>query len=60
MDSDFDSDSTDRSTGDYILFAATFVGYLLLLAGIEISAPALAVLGFALTLFSVLLSGLGL
>ncbi len=56
MDSEFDS--TDRTAPDYVLFALTFLGSLILLAGIEISSPAIAVLGFALELFSVLLTGL--
>ena len=40
-----DADSTDRRPGDYILFAAGFIGFLMAATGITVSSPGLTVTG---------------
>jgi hypothetical protein len=47
-------DSTDRSRADFIMFAFSFLAFMLLAAGVVVTRPGLAILGFVLLLISVL------
>jgi hypothetical protein len=57
MDTNFDS--TDRSIGDYVLFAVGFLGFLTAAGAVILAVKSLAVLGFVLLLLSVLTFGIG-
>jgi len=52
MDTNFDS--TDRTTGEYVLFALGFVGFLLIAGGVVISSPFAGVAGLGALLVSVI------
>lgn len=54
-----DVESTDRTTGDYVLFGLTFASSLSFVYGIVIAAPVLALISFLLSLLFVLLSSSG-
>jgi hypothetical protein len=42
---DLYSDSTDRSAGEYFLFALGFIGFLLAASGIVVGSPVVALIG---------------
>ena len=48
-----DFDSTDRTSGDYVMFALGFTGFMIAAGGIVLSVTALAVLGLVLLMIAV-------
>jgi len=48
------SESTDRTTGDYILFALGFIGFLLAAGGVVTASSAGALTGASLLLLTIL------
>ena len=51
MDRDFDS--TDRSPGEYAMFALGFVGFMIAAAGVVLSSSSLAVIGAVILIMAV-------
>ena len=51
MNKDFDS--TDRTPGEYVMFALGFIGFTIAAAGVVLSATPLAVLGAVLLIIAV-------
>ena len=51
MNQDFDS--TDRTAGDYVMFALGFIGFITAAAGVVLSVTALAAVGLAFLLVAV-------
>jgi hypothetical protein len=49
-----DSDSTDRSVEDYLLFILAFVGFAGASGGVVLSSPAIAFTGAAISLLALL------
>jgi hypothetical protein len=47
------SDSTDRTAGDYILFALAFIGFIIALGGITVSSPPAAFAGAVILLLAI-------
>ncbi len=54
---DANSESTDRTVADYVLFAFAFFGFLLGISGVIVSAPVAAVIGLMILLLSILSFG---
>jgi hypothetical protein len=48
-----DTDSTDRSVGDYLLFTVSFVGFISASGGVVLSSPTLALAGAVISLLAV-------
>ena len=49
----FDFDSTDRTPGEFAMFALAFIGFMLAAGGLVTSAPLLAVFGGVMLVFSI-------
>lgn len=47
-----DSDSTDRSLEDYLLFTVAFAGFACASGGVVLSSPAIALTGAAISLLA--------
>jgi hypothetical protein len=47
-----DSDSTDRSVGDYLLFTFAFAGFTCASAGVVLNSPGIAFSGAAISLLA--------
>jgi hypothetical protein len=48
-----DFDSTDRTPGEYVMFALGFIGFLISAGGVVLSVTTLAVLGLVLLVIAV-------
>ncbi len=48
-----DFDSTDRTPGEYVMFALGFIGFLIAAGGVVLSVTTLAVLGLVLLVIAV-------